>query len=769
MSEKEAGFSSHVVVFLFLILLAGRGIAGLGDKEVVVKLKHFLQSNNKIYSGGYARWNEADPTPCRWPGVTCNDDGRVTGIDLSNSSISGPMFVGLSNLTELERLDLSENTIDGRLPKDLNECGGLRYLNISHNLLGGELNLTGLVNLRVVDLTSNRFEGEIRGKFQAMCANLVLLNISANNFTGEITGSFDECPNLQYLDLSTNIFTREIWKGFAKLREFSVAENNLTGEILSETFPSNCSLEILDLSSNNLVGDLPESIANCSKLELLNLWNNNFSGAIPSGIGELSKLRKLFLGSNRFDRKIPEELLNCKELVYLDLSKNNFGHEMQGIFGRLVTLQSLTLQENYYSGGIESSGILKLPDLFTLDLSFNNFSGELPVEIAAMPKIKYLTLAYNNFSGSIPPEFGSIAGLQMLDLSYNRLTGRIPPELGKLRSLLWLMLANNRLSGEIPPEMGNCSSLLWLNLAENKISGRIPSEISRIGRDPNPTFQANRRGISVGSLSGQCQSMTRWIPVNYPPFSFIYTLLNPKRCQTTWDRILKGYDYFPTCASSNSQVRTVPFSGYLQLTGNVLSGEVPQEIGKMQFLRLLYLDGNQLSGNLPAEIASLPLVVLNVSCNLFSGQIPSEIGSFRCLAGLDLSRNNFSGELPVSLNQLSELNQFNVSDNPLLSGVVPDTGQIATFGNDSFIGDPLISYSSRSSCPPPPPTFGNSSTVYRGTSRSKVGFWIPFIVSFLVFGVASFVICLRMRTPVSIVSLILTIVNFVTRSSDHRS
>ncbi|XP_072991842.1 probable LRR receptor-like serine/threonine-protein kinase At1g74360 [Typha latifolia] len=657
------------------------------------------------------------------------------------------MFVGLSNLTELESLDLSENTIDGCLPKDLNECGGLRYLNISHNLLGGELNLTGLVNLRVVDLTSNRFEGEIRGKFQAMCANLVLLNISANNFTGEITGSFDECPNLQYLDLSTNKFTGEIWKGFAKLREFSMADNNLTGEILSETFPSNCSLEFLDLSSNKLAGELPDSVANCSKLEHLNLWNNSFSGAIPSGIGELAKLQRLFLGSNGFHRNISEKLLNCKELIFLDLTKNNFGREIQGIFGRFVKLQFLLLHGNYYTGGIQSSGVLKLPDLFTLDLSFNNFSGELPVEIAAMPKIKFLVLAYNNFSGSIPPEFGSIVGLQALDLSYNRLTGRIPPELGKLKSLLWLTLANNLLSGEIPPEIGNCSSLLWLNLAANRISGRIPSEITRVGKDPSPTFQANRRDFIVGGLSGECLSMKRWIPVNYPPFSFIYTLLTPKSCQTTWDRILKGYGIIPICTNSTSQMRTLAISGYLQLTGNLLSGEVPPEIGNMQFISLLHLDDNQLSGSLPAEIAYLPLVVLNVSRNLFSGQIPSKIGSLRCLNNLDLSWNNFSGEFPMSLNQLSELSKFNISYNPLLSGVVPDTGQMATFDNDSFIGDSLISFSSHH---PSPPSTSSSLAVRHGTWWRMVLFWlfIALTATFLACGVISFILCLRIRTPV---------------------
>ncbi|CAL9055996.1 unnamed protein product [Musa banksii] len=753
MSEDEVSFSGCLLLVLSLILItAGRAIAGATDREVLLALKDYLEANNPIYRGAYARWNASDSSPCNWPGITCTGAGRVNGVYLAESNISSEIFSNFSLLTELTHLDLSANAIGGFVPADLNRCSRLEYLNLSSNIIGGELNLTGLTNLVTLDLTRNRFNGSIRANFPAMCANLVSLNISTNSFGGDITGCFDQCPKLKYLDLSSNHFVGGIWPGFPSLRQLLISENSFTGEFLPSTFASGCDLESLDLSRNSFSGTFPSSIANCSKLTSLNLWGNAFTGAVPSGIGSLSELSALNLGNNSFDRNIPEELLNCSKLVFLDFSNNTFGGDIQEIFGRFVTLNYLILHGNQYTGGILSSGILKLRSLMRLDLSRNRFSGNLPVEITTMPKLKMLILAYDGFSGCIPPEFGRMAGLQLLDLSHNKLTGSIPPAIGNLTSLLWLMLASNDLTGEIPPEIGNCSSLLWLNLANNQLSGGIPPEISAIGRNPAPTFEANRREIrGVAPGSGDCLTMKRWIPASYPPFNFIYTLMTRQSCRTTWDRLLKGYGIFPICSNSSSQVRSLAISGYLQLSGNRLSGGIPPEIGRMRNLSLIHLDANYLSGRLPPEIGGLPLVILNVSDNRLSGEIPMEIGGLRCLSSLDLSRNNFSGELPPSLSGLSELNKFNVSYNPLLSGMVPVTGQIATFDHDSFLGDPLIGFPSLSGRGAPPPS-GNGGASGGHGRWTTVAFWVLIALTsiFVACGALSFAV-FRLRGPHSAV------------------
>ncbi|KAK1296758.1 putative LRR receptor-like serine/threonine-protein kinase [Acorus calamus] len=678
-------FFLRIFIFISSLFFIGNFITGDDsletDRKALLDLKQFLERSNKINQGNYGQWGKSDnKSPCNWAGIACENE-RVVSIDLSNSSISGRIYPNFSSLTALTHLNLSQNTIGGSIPPGLNSCANLKYLNLSHNIIEGGLNLSGLGQLEVLDVTLNRFSGDIRPNFPLMCANLVSLNLSMNNFTGDISDCFKGCPKLKNLDLSSNDFTGTIWPGFMRLNEFSVSENNLTGLITSTMFTSSaaCELKLLDLSGNAFSGGFPDEVQNCSELEFLNLGGNNFSGGIPRGIGKLSKLMYLILGNNSFDRDIPEELLACANLAFLDLSTNRFGGEVQPILGRFTQVKFLVLHHNYYTDGIISSQILNLTNVIRLDLSFNNFSGGLPIEIADMPSLKYLILANNSFTGPIPPEFGKIVGLQALDLSFNGLTGEIPPSIGNLTSLLWLMLANNGLTGRIPPEIGNCKSLLWLNLANNALTGPVPPEIAGIGSEPETTFDMNRRNGLASAGSGECLTMKRWLPANYPPFSFVYTLMTRKSCRDTWDRLIQGYGLFPICQNRSSAFQSLEISGYIQLTGNRLSGEIPPEIGNMTRISLLHLGFNNFSGRFQPAIANLPLVVLNASNNAFSGQIPPEIGGIKCLQALDLSNNNFSGEFPGELNKLSDLNKFNLSCNPLLTGVIPATGQLATF------------------------------------------------------------------------------------------
>ncbi|XWS60488.1 hypothetical protein CRYUN_Cryun07bG0040400 [Craigia yunnanensis] len=737
-------------LFIFLILITGTVVIGDSldtDKEVLLKLKSFLEEQNRVNRGRYSEWNADNSIPCQWHGISCSPDGqRVIGINLTDNYISGEMFNNFSALTELRELDLSRNTVGGVIPDDLNRCNSLVYLNLSHNILEGKLQLTGLNSLEKLDLSMNRIQGDIEVDFPSICKSLIVANLSTNNFTGRIDNCFDECLNLQYLDLSSNNFVGSIWSGFARLVEYSVSENFVSGPLSRSMFTNNCSLQVLDLYDNNFQGEFPGEISNCKNLAILNIGGNKFTGSIPSEMGMISTLEGLFLGNNSFSSVIPESLLDLTNLAFLDLSKNNFGGEIQKIFGRFTQVKFLLLHGNSYTGGIISSDILKLPNISRLDLSYNNFSGPLPVEISQMQSLNFLMLAYNKFTGTIPPEYGNLPQLQALDLSFNRLSGSIPPALGKLSSLLWLMLANNSLSGEIPPEIGNCTSLLWLNLANNQLSGRIPPELAKIGRNVTSTFESNRlRNDKIIAGSGECSAMKRWIPADYPPFSFVYTILTRKSCRSIWDRLLKGIGLFPVC-TAGSKVRTLQISGYLQLSGNQFSEEIPSDIGMMRNFSMLHLGFNDFNGKLPAQIAQLPLVVLNITQNKFSGEIPAEIGNVKCLQNLDFSYNNFSGIFPTSFNNLPELSKFNISYNPLISGVIPTTGQLATFEKDSYLGDPLLDV----------PDFIDNTTGHqpnhngRQKKSAKLAVFLVLLaltLAFLVFGVLSLLVCILVKSP----------------------
>ncbi|KAM2033685.1 hypothetical protein ACFX1T_015534 [Malus domestica] len=750
---KNNSWRTVCSIFLVLVVIMITGasmVAGDSldtDREVLLSLKAFLQQTNRVNQGIYSQWNQNSSNPCEWPGISCNHDSkRVSGVQLSNQHITGEIFLNFSALTALSHLDLSKNTITGALPEDLSQCHSLKHLNLSHNTIDDGLNLNGLNQLEVLDLTVNRFYGDLGMSFPGVCSNLVVANLSANNFNGRIDHMFDECFNLQYLDLSTNYFSGEIWSGFSRLTEFSVSENYFNGTILPSVFANSCSLVDLDLSENSFSGAVPAEISKCQRLVKLDLWGNKFTGPIPSEIGSISSLQALFLGNNSFSRDIPESLLDLNSLTFLDLSRNNFSGDIQDIFGRLRQVKFLGLHSNWYTGGIYSSGILKLPNVTRLDLSYNNFTGPLPLVISQMPKLEFLVLAFNQFNGTIPPEYGNIPTLQALDLSFNSLTGAIPSTLGNLSSLLWLMLANNFLTGPIPHELGNCGSLLWLNLENNKLSGPIPSQLTKIGRNVKQTFDKNNQDydqIIGGSV--ECLAMKRWIPADYPPFSFVYTILTRKSCQGIWDRLLKGNGLFEICAAGSS-VRTQQISGYIQLSGNQLSGQLPPDIGTLRNFSMIHLGVNRFQGELPANIGQLPLVVFNISANNFSGQIPEEIGNIKCMRNLDMSYNNFSGTFPVNLNGLTDLSKFNISYNPLISGIIPSSGQLATFEKESYLGDPLLQlpkFIDNSTYPAKKP-YGNPKKPKKFAAYVLV---LVLLIVVLVCGVLSLVACLSGKSP----------------------
>ena len=77
-------------------------------------------------------WLSENQPLSQWHGVTANDEGRVTALDLSSNGLSGsvPPSLGYS-VSELETLDLSDNPmLTGMLPLSLMNLSELQTLNI---------------------------------------------------------------------------------------------------------------------------------------------------------------------------------------------------------------------------------------------------------------------------------------------------------------------------------------------------------------------------------------------------------------------------------------------------------------------------------------------------------------------------------------------------------------------------------------------------------------------------------------------------------------
>ncbi|GMP51289.1 hypothetical protein CsSME_00017575 [Camellia sinensis var. sinensis] len=81
----------------------------------------------------------------------------------------------------------------------------------------------------------------------------------------------------------------------------------------------------LDFNGNNLVGQIPKSLANCTKLEVLNLGYNNISDNFPCFLKSSSHLRVLNLRSNSFQGVVQcggDQFNSWPRLQIIDLALN---------------------------------------------------------------------------------------------------------------------------------------------------------------------------------------------------------------------------------------------------------------------------------------------------------------------------------------------------------------------------------------------------------------------------------------------------------------
>jgi hypothetical protein len=105
--------------------------------------------------------------------------------------------------------------------------------------------------------------------------------------------------------------------------------NSINGKRQYHTFEATIALMTgIDLSSNNLSGEIPPELAALEGLRFLNLSRNHLSGSIPKGIGTLVILESLDLSWNELYGSIPSSISELMSLNSLNLSNNHLSGEI---------------------------------------------------------------------------------------------------------------------------------------------------------------------------------------------------------------------------------------------------------------------------------------------------------------------------------------------------------------------------------------------------------------------------------------------------------
>lgn len=365
-------------------------------------------------------------------------------------------FVPFANLTKLTLLDLSHNPLTFKFSNNWVPQFQLESLSVQSCKLGPAFPnwLQTQKNLNTLDVSNAGISGTA-SLVSFLCnttESLSWLNMSNNHLTGQLPDCWNRLRWLSILDISDNEFSGNIPSLMSSLlvvRHLILRNNHFSGQLPSM---KNCTnLVMLDVAQNELVGPIPLWIdSNLHQLQVLSLRKNHFHGSLPLYLCHLTSIHVLDLSHNNLSGQIPHCLKNFSEMA----QEPGFTEFEDQIYIFKNGSPSFYLPYDFYPLVRWKGKELPFKDnkrlLKMIDLSGNQLSGRIPAELGDLLKLVSLDLSSNNLSGQIPSELGNLRSLDFLDLSRNRLSGTIPSSLSQIDRLGVLNLSYNNLSGKIP-------------------------------------------------------------------------------------------------------------------------------------------------------------------------------------------------------------------------------------------------------------------------------------------------------------------------------
>ncbi|CAH8381344.1 unnamed protein product [Eruca vesicaria subsp. sativa] len=297
---------------------------------------------------------------------------------ISNNLLEGRIPASLFDMTVISLLDLSANRLDGDIPLPLNSNFGFLFL--QDNDLSGSIPDALLENVNILDLRNNRLSGNIPEFTNSQ--DIYILLLRGNKLTGHIPVQLCGLRTIQLLDLSKNRFNGSIPSCFSNIsfgllnedeayafgNKISFGSSDIFGglgfdlDFFSEDdlgmyyrsklmldpftvdYMADSEIRIqfatkrrydfymsetlgymfgLDLSENELSGEIPEELGDLVQIRALNLSHNLLSGVIPESFSNMKDLESLDLSFNILHGQIPSQLTKLSSLAVFNVSYNN--------------------------------------------------------------------------------------------------------------------------------------------------------------------------------------------------------------------------------------------------------------------------------------------------------------------------------------------------------------------------------------------------------------------------------------------------------------
>ncbi|VVA29847.1 Hypothetical predicted protein, partial [Prunus dulcis] len=251
-------------------------------------------------------------------------------------------------------------------------------------------------------------------------------------------------------------------------------------------------------------GSIPESLGKLSELVELYLYSNSWEGILKEAhFINLTRLKALSISTDPIEKpmslNVAYDWVAPFKLHRLLIRYCRVGPGFWKLIQSQTELLDVTLQNTSISDSMPKEWLSKISSqVQNLDLSYNNFSGRLPLQLK-FPKLQsfdlghnqlegplplwltnvyYLDFQSNLFSGPIPSNLGQLMPkLRYLDVSENRLNGTIPLSICNTKDMEVISLRNNQLFGEFPQRWSWWSKIRIIDVSHNNLSGNIPSSM----------------------------------------------------------------------------------------------------------------------------------------------------------------------------------------------------------------------------------------------------------------------------------------------------
>lgn len=256
---------------------------------------------------------KAEDVCSNWHGLTCNDEGRISKIQLDTNGLTGAFPPETALLHEtLNTIDLYKNMLHnvGEAGNSfLGELTNLEFLYIgstSFQYDGVPPAIGKLTKLKELDFSDTYYFGALDGAVFENLTDLKYLNMEYNNYNSTIPSELARLPNLEYL--------------------YAVDTFIEGGLDFITLMPKIAELWLDD--NPNIKGTIPSGIGNMKTLASFGVANCGLTGTIPPEIGGATGMLQMWLNDNELTGSIPAELSNMGIMESLSIQNNELKGEM---------------------------------------------------------------------------------------------------------------------------------------------------------------------------------------------------------------------------------------------------------------------------------------------------------------------------------------------------------------------------------------------------------------------------------------------------------